>query len=180
MGLCTLVPSLWLKKPVMVAWSTPGAAVLATAGLAGGFTLTEAVGAFMVSAALVTVCGVMASQNLPGVAAIQAAGYGRHGPNFTPESTSMPVHDQPVAAIPISKIITLTGLATLVLAPFGAIGSALATAVKADAHREAAIITFLVTLSGLQLAGVGSAFWGVVAGALALFVQTFAKRRLKP
>ena len=36
MGLCSLVPSLWLRKPVMVAWSTPGAAVLATAGLAGG------------------------------------------------------------------------------------------------------------------------------------------------
>ena len=35
MGLCTLLPSLWLKKPVMVAWSTPGAAVLATAGAAG-------------------------------------------------------------------------------------------------------------------------------------------------
>ena len=29
MGLCTLVPSLLLRKPVMVAWSTPGAAVLA-------------------------------------------------------------------------------------------------------------------------------------------------------
>ena len=37
MGLCTLLPSLYLRKPVMVAWSTPGAAVLATAGLAGGF-----------------------------------------------------------------------------------------------------------------------------------------------
>ena len=34
MGLCTLLPSLWLKKPVMVAWSTPGAAVLATAATA--------------------------------------------------------------------------------------------------------------------------------------------------
>ena len=32
MGLCTLLPSLYLRKPVMVAWSTPGAAVLATAG----------------------------------------------------------------------------------------------------------------------------------------------------
>ena len=58
MGLCTLVPSLWLRKPVMVAWSTPGAAVLATAGLAGGFSMAEAVGAFMVSAALITLCGV--------------------------------------------------------------------------------------------------------------------------
>ena len=28
MGLCSAIPSLWLRKPVMVAWSTPGAAVL--------------------------------------------------------------------------------------------------------------------------------------------------------
>ena len=58
MGLCSVIPSLWLKKPVMVAWSTPGAAVLATAGLAGGFSMAEAVGAFMVSAALITLFGV--------------------------------------------------------------------------------------------------------------------------
>ena len=331
MGLCSAIPSLVLKQPVMVAWSTPGAAVLATAGLAGGFTMPQAVGAFMVCAALITLAGVtgwfervmnripvsiasallagvlarfglqafeaaqtalplvglmllgylmarralpryavpitlavgvavvlfngqfkqgtvalelahpvftapeftvsalvslalplfivtMASQNLPGVAAIRAAGY----------------------SMPISKIITLTGLATLVLAPFGAfalnlsaitaaicmgeeahadrhkrytaavacgviyvviglfgaavtglllafprelvlaiagiallgsIGGGLHTALKDDAHREAALITFLVTLSGVALAGIGSAFWGVVAGALAMFVQ---------
>ena len=58
MGLCSMLPSLWLRKPVMVAWSTPGAAVLATAGLAGGFSMAEAVGAFMVCAALITVAGV--------------------------------------------------------------------------------------------------------------------------
>ena len=351
MGLCSILPSLWLRKPVMVAWSTPGAAVLATAALSGnggnagaGFTMAEGVGAFMVCAALVTLSGVtgwfervmnripmaiasallagvltrfglqgftaaqtalplvtlmlvtylagkrwvpryavpitllvaiiyvanyqgftgttvsfypvipiltvpsftwaaavslalplfvvtMASQNLPGVAAIQAAGFGRKSAADV--------------GIPISKVITLTGLATLVLAPFGAfalnlsaitaaicmgeeahpdpkrrytaavscgaiyvligifgaaitgvltsfpkelvaaiaglallgtIGGALATAVKDDTHREAAIITFLVTLSGLQIAGVGSAFWGVVAGALAVFVQQFGKR----
>ena len=57
MGLCTLVPSLWLKKPVMVAWSTPGAAVLASAGAAGSFSMHEAVGAFMVCAALITLAG---------------------------------------------------------------------------------------------------------------------------
>ncbi|MGB6114906.1 MAG: benzoate/H(+) symporter BenE family transporter, partial [Comamonas sp.] len=39
MGLCTLLPSLWLRQPVMIAWSTPGAAVLAAAGAAGGFTM---------------------------------------------------------------------------------------------------------------------------------------------
>ena len=58
MGLCSALPSLWLKKPVMVAWSTPGAAVLATAGVAGGYTMGEAVGAFMVSAALITLFGL--------------------------------------------------------------------------------------------------------------------------
>ncbi|NQW94599.1 MAG: benzoate/H(+) symporter BenE family transporter, partial [Polaromonas sp.] len=58
MGLCTVLPSLYFKKPIMVAWSTPGAAVLATAGLVGGFSMAEAVGAFMVSASLITLCGL--------------------------------------------------------------------------------------------------------------------------
>ncbi|MEY4758439.1 MAG: benzoate transporter BenE [Pseudomonadota bacterium] len=347
MGLCSALPSLWLKKPVMVAWSTPGAAVLATAGVAGGFSMGEAVAAFMASAALVTLVGMtgwferimnrvplalasallagvlarfglqaftsaqtalplvllmlgvylvakrwwpryavvltlvlaltyvvmrgqlalggltlalaapvwvvpqftwaalvslalplfvvtMASQNLPGVAAIRASGYG-------PDSAG--------GGIPISKVITLTGLVTLVLAPLGAfalnlsaitaaicmgpeahtdpskrytaavscgliyvlmgvfgaaimgiltampkelvaviaglallgtIGSGLAAAVKDDAHREAALITFLVTLSGVVIAGVGSAFWGVVAGALALFIQQYGARSGRP
>jgi benzoate membrane transport protein len=333
MGLCTLVPSLWLRKPVMVAWSTPGAAVLAVAG--GGFSMGEAVGAFMLCAALITLCGVtgwfeklmhripvaiasallagvlarfalqgfsaaqtalplvllmlstymlgkrfmpryaipltlltaiiyaaarakltlanipfsfaipvftapvwslqaavslalplfvvtMASQNLPGVAAIRAAGY----------------------EMPISKLISLTGIATLLLAPFGAfalnlsaitaaicmgkeahpdparrytaaascgliyiaiglfgavfttllaafpkeliaaiaglallgtIGNGLTSALADEKHREAATITFLVTLSGVVIAGVGSAFWGVVAGTLALFVQNLRR-----
>ena len=58
MGLCSAIPSLVLKQPVMVAWSTPGAAVLATAGLAGGFTMPQAVGAFMACAALIVLVGV--------------------------------------------------------------------------------------------------------------------------
>ncbi len=334
MGLCTAVPSLILRQPVMVAWSTPGAAVLASAGLAGGFTMADAVGAFLVCAALIVLVGAsgwferlmnripmalasallagvlarfglqafeaaqtalalvvlmllayllgrrwlpryavplalavgvawvvaegrfngaavtlelarpvftaptfslaaltslalplfvvtMASQNLPGVAAIRAAGY--HG-------------------MPVSRIVTLTGAATLALAPFGAfalnlsaitaaicmgpeahpdrdkrytaavvcgalyvllglfgaaitglliafprelvmaiagiallgsIGGGLHAALQDAPHREAALITFLVTLSGVAIAGIGSAFWGVVAGAVALFVQQY-------
>jgi benzoate membrane transport protein len=341
MGLCTLVPSLILRKPVMVAWSTPGAAVLAVAGVAGaangmggqGYSMNEAVGAFMVCAVLITLAGVtglfeklmdripmaiaaallagvlarfgmqgfvaaqtnlplvalmlltylvgkrwnaryavpltlliaiifvafcadfmpasiefslakpvfvvpeftwasaislalplfivtMASQNLPGVAAIRASGF----------------------QLPLSKIISMTGVATFLLAPFGAfalnlsaitaaicmgkeahpdadkryiassvcgiiyifiglfasivtalltafpkeliaaiaglallgtIANGLAMALQEEKHRDAAIITFLVTLSGVAIAGIGSAFWGVVAGALALFVQNY-------
>ena len=59
-----------------------------------------------------------------------------------------------------------------------AIGGAMATAVRDDSHREAAIITFLVTLSGVVVAGVGSAFWGVVAGAVALLVQHLGRSTL--
>ena len=181
----------------------------------------------VVSLAIPLFIVTMASQNLPGAAAIQAAGYA--GPD----------------GIPVSKIITLTGLATLVLAPFGAfalnlsaitaaicmgreahedpakrytaavscgaiylligifgaaitgvltafpkelvaaiaglallgtIGNALSTALREEPHREAALITFLVTLSGVVIAGVGSAFWGVMAGALALAVQQYRRR----
>ena len=337
MGLCSLVPSLVLRRPVMVAWSTPGAAVLATAGAAGGFSMAEAVGAFLVCAALITLAGAtgwfervmnripteiaaallagvlarfgmqafaamqtalplvlamltayllarrllpryavvltlaagiawaaaggqmrwdavqwtlarpvftapqfsgaalmslalplfivtMASQNLPGVAVMRASGY----------------------QFPISRLLTMTGLATLALAPFGAfalnfsaitaaicmgpeahpdparrytaaascgllyvavgifgavvtglltafppelvvaiaglallgaIGGGLASALAGESHREAALITFLVTLSGVTLAGIGSAFWGVVAGSAALFVQQYGRAR---
>lgn len=347
MGLCSMLPSLWLRKPVMVAWSTPGAAVLATAGASGGFDMAHAVGAFILCAALITLAGVtrwferamnripmaiasallagvlarfglsaftaaqtalplvllmlatyllgkrmlpryavpltllvavvyaalrqqfapvniafaltwpvwtapafsvqafvslalplfivtMASQNLPGVAAIRAAGYGdergRGGD----------------AGIPISPVITLTGLATMLLAPLGgfalnlsaitaaicmgpqahadparrytaavscgaiyvligcfgaaiigvltafpkelvaaiaglallgSIAGGLQSALQDEQDRDAAVITFLVTLSGVVIAGVGSAFWGVVAGTLAYLVQHYGKQR---
>ena len=350
MGICTVVPSLLLRQPVMVAWSTPGAAVLATAGLAsmsgpegdaGAFTMGHAVGAFMVSAALTVLVGVtgwfekIMNRIPPALAAALLAGVlGRFGlqaftaaqtalplvlvmlgsyllaRRFTPRyavvvtlviaiifiasraeftwattpfglnSIATPIFTAPVFSIasitslaiplfvvtmasqnlpgvaairaagydmPISKIITLTGVATLVLAPFGAfalnlsaitaaicmgreahpdtsrrytaavtcgliylvigifgsavtgvltafpkelivaiaglallgtIGSGLAAAMQDESHREAALITFLVTLSGVVIAGIGSAFWGVVAGAVALLVQNY--RRVPP
>jgi benzoate membrane transport protein len=189
----------------------------------------------LVSLALPLFVVTMASQNLPGVAAIRASGFGDERARGGD------------AGLPVSKIITLTGLATLVLAPFGAfslnlsaitaaicmgpeahpdrarrytaavscgvlyialglfgatimalltafpkelvaaiaglalmgtIGSALAAALHNEADREAAMVTFLITLSGVVIGGVGSAFWGVVAGALALAVQHYrpAKR----
>jgi benzoate membrane transport protein len=71
-----------------------------------------------------------------------------------------------IAAFPRELVLALAGFALL-----GTIGSALAGAVSEPAQREAALITFLVTASGVVLWGVGSAFWGVVAGALALAVQ---------
>ena len=347
MGLTTAIPSLMLRKPVMVAWSTPGAAVLASAGLAGGFSMGQAVGAFMASAALIVLIGAsgwfealtkriplsiasallagvlarfgiagfaaaqtalplvllmlltyllgrrfmplyavpltllfailfvagqggfsnvviptgltwpvyvapefswsamvslalplfvvtMASQNMPGVAAIKACGFGDERANGGD------------AGLPISRILTMTGVATLVFAPFGAfslnlsaitaamcmgpqshpdkarrytaavccgliyialglfgatimamlsafpqalvvaiaglalmatIGNGLASALHKESDREAAMVTFLITLSGVVIGGVGSAFWGLLAGSLALAVQHYRPRK---
>jgi benzoate membrane transport protein len=324
MGLTSLGLSLKYRMPVLTAWSTPGAALIAGAAAAGGFGMAEAVGAFTVCALLITLAGAtgwfeklmdripqalaaallagvlvrfaiegflalprqpaivgamllaylagrrwwpryavpgvllvgvgmalvqgqlklagitwqlttpvftapvfslaamvglalplfvvtMASQNLPGVAAQRAAGF----------------------AVPVSPVITSTGIASLVFAPFGGyafnlaaitaaicmgreaaddparrwwasaaagvfyiatgllggavvaliaafpaelvlalaglallstIASGLATAMKDEADRDAALATFVVTASGLSLFGVGSAFWGLVAG----------------
>lgn len=69
-------------------------------------------------------------------------------------------------AFPRELVLAVAGLALL-----GTIATGLATALKEEAHRDAAIITFLVTLSGVSLVGIGSAFWGVVAGTMALLVQ---------
>lgn len=333
MGLTTLGLSVWSRKPVLTAWSTPGAALLATAG--AGVPMSEAIGAFLLCALLITAAGLtgwfarvmdriplalaaallagvlarfaidafaslqrqftlvitmlvvyllggrlwpryavpgvlaagvavaawqgqlhldgvnwtwaepvftaptfsvaaavgiavplfvvtMASQNLPGVAAQRAAGY----------------------EVPVSPVLATTGIATLVLAPFGAyalnlaaitaaicmgreahedparrwtasatagviyialgllggsvvgliaafpkelvlavagfallgtIGNALAMATKDEVQREPALITFLVTASGLSLWGVGAAFWGVVAGLVALLVRRWRR-----
>ncbi len=330
MGLACIIPSLIYKKPVVAAWSTPGAALIATS--ATGITMREAIGAFVVCAVLIIVAGAtraferlmnripmaiasamlagvllrfgletfssiktapllviamfaahllgrrfwprygvvgvlavgvtmaafagslkwsavsvewaspvwvtpvfslsaiiglglplflvtMASQNMPGVAVMRAAGYDT----------------------PVSPVITTTGIINLLLAPFGAfalnfaaitaaiamgheahedkdkrytaavmagvfygliglfgavvgglfaafprelivalaglalmstIANGLAGALREEANREAAIITFLVTASGVSLVGIGSAFWGLVAGVVAMLVLT--------
>ena len=64
-------------------------------------------------------------------------------------------------AFPRELVLAVAGLALL-----GTIAGGLAAALQDERHRDAAVLTFLVTLSGVSLAGVGSAFWGVVAGAL--------------
>ena len=63
------------------------------------------------------------------------------------------------AIFPSELIIVITGLAL-----FGSIGSSLASAMQEGEKKEAALITFLVTLSGISIAGVGSPFWGLIAG----------------
>ncbi|MCP4469982.1 MAG: benzoate/H(+) symporter BenE family transporter, partial [Gammaproteobacteria bacterium] len=69
------------------------------------------------------------------------------------------------AAFPGEFVFALAGLALL-----STIANSLYTAVSDDASREAAVITFVMTASGVSLFGIGAAFWGLVAGVVANFV----------
>ena len=62
-------------------------------------------------------------------------------------------------SLPSAFVAVLAGLALL-----GAIANNLFAALEEVSHREASLITFLVTASGLSLFGLSSAFWGVVIG----------------
>jgi len=69
------------------------------------------------------------------------------------------------AALPHELVVTLAGLALL-----GPIMANLAGIAAAEDHREAAVITFLATASGMSFLGLGSAFWGIVIGMVAYWI----------
>ena len=75
------------------------------------------------------------------------------------------------AVLPQSLIVLVAGLALM-----GALANALAIALKDEGERMAATTTFAVTASGLTLVGVGSAFWGLLAG-LTVLALDFIKKR---
>jgi benzoate membrane transport protein len=220
----------WLPRYAVIATLVVGVVVAAGKGLLHTEALTLDLArpvlvvptfswAALVGVAVPLFIVTMASQNVPGVAAIRASGY----------------------SVPVSQVIGWTGFANLLLAPFGAfalnlaaitaaicmgreahedparryvaamaaglfyllvglfaatvvalfaafpqelvvaiagiallgtIGNSLAAALREDgAGREAALVTFLVTASGVSIAGVGSAFWGLVAGVVTLLVM---------
>ncbi|WP_316674293.1 benzoate/H(+) symporter BenE family transporter [uncultured Tolumonas sp.] len=67
------------------------------------------------------------------------------------------------AILPSALIMGVAGIAL-----FGTIGASLHAALHDEHQREAALLTFLVTASGLSLWGIGSAFWGLVVGVLVM------------
>jgi benzoate membrane transport protein len=69
-------------------------------------------------------------------------------------------------AFPQELVAAIAGLALL-----GTIGAALKGALDQPQHRDAALITFLVTLSGVTLGAISSAFWGIVMGVIVMAVQ---------
>ncbi|MEU2154705.1 benzoate/H(+) symporter BenE family transporter [Streptomyces sp. NPDC019396] len=71
------------------------------------------------------------------------------------------------AGLPKELVAAIAGVAL-----FGALAGGLTGAVAEEKDREAALITFLTTASGVTLFGVGSAFWGLVFGVTAHLVLT--------
>jgi benzoate membrane transport protein len=155
----------------------------------------------------------MASQNVPGIAVLRADGYetpsapliattgiaslllapfGSHGVNLAAITaaicTGREAHEDRtkrymaavwcglfylIAGIFGATIAALFGslpkalvVSVAALALFGSIMSGLTNAMQDVKQREAALVTFMVTASGLTLLSIGSAFWGLVAGLL--------------
>ena len=338
MGVTSLALSWFYRLPILIAWSTPGAAVIASAAAEGDLTLAQATGAFLVCAAMITVAGfsggfekIMKRLPLPLASALLAGVLSKFaldafmatptnpvlilpmfgayllGRNFWPRSNvpvilvlgvaivifqgrfnaaavplqftkpvwvtpefslrtlvgvalplfivTMASQNLPGVAVfrangyhpPVSKIIGWSGVANLLVAPFGGytlnlaaitaafcmnaeahpepgkryvaamsagffyglvgifgvtiaglfaafphelvlavaglallgtIASGLAAATVEERYREAAVISYFVVLSGMSFGGIGSAFWGIVAGLLALGVRKAAESGL--
>lgn len=77
-------------------------------------------------------------------------------------------------ALPKELVLAIAGLALL-----STIANSLKIALEDDTQREPALITLLVSASGISLFGIGAAFWGLVAGVLSLLLlQLYKGRRL--
>ena len=74
-------------------------------------------------------------------------------------------------AFPKELILAIAGLALL-----GTIGNSLKIALEEDSQREPALITVLVSASGISLMGIGAAFWGLLAGILSSMILNWRKR----
>ncbi|HEY4083948.1 MAG TPA: benzoate/H(+) symporter BenE family transporter [Burkholderiaceae bacterium] len=74
-------------------------------------------------------------------------------------------------AFPRGLVAGVGGLALL-----SSLAGGLASSLKEDRTRDAAMLTFLVTLSGIGFLGLASPFWGVLAGAMALMMQNYRSK----
>ncbi|MEH8227123.1 benzoate/H(+) symporter BenE family transporter [Aeromonas veronii] len=82
------------------------------------------------------------------------------------------------SAFPAALITCIAGLALL-----GTIGSSLHSALQEDEAREAALLTFIITASGISLLGIAAACWGLLIGLAIYQFQSYRQRNqlnLKP
>ncbi|MFM5239770.1 benzoate/H(+) symporter BenE family transporter [Aeromonas veronii] len=82
------------------------------------------------------------------------------------------------SAFPAALVTCVAGLALL-----GTIGSSLHSALQEDEAREAALLTFIITASGISLLGIAAACWGLLIGLAIYQFQSYRQRNqlnLKP
>jgi benzoate membrane transport protein len=229
-----------IMRRIAAAWALPAVLVAAFAvlalrsqvGLPAGTGLFGELSPVMpafdwkaaISLALPLYLVTLASQNLPGLVVLRAAGYappagklifwggltstllapfGAHGVNLAAITAAIctgpeahPDQDRrwtvgviygliylvvalfaaPLAglfiAMPTGALAVITGLA--LIAP---LTGSLAGMMGVVEDREAAVLTFAATASGVALFGVGSAFWGLAAGFLALGARRWIRPR---
>lgn len=149
-------------------YTVPTRSILAVTGLAS--LLTAAVGAHTSNLAAITAAICTGADTHPDPAKRWPAGvfYGFFYLILATFGASLVAL---FAALPPALIATVAGIA-LIGPLVGALGIALAT----EADRFAAVVTLGVTASGMTLLGIGSAFWGLLAGLAALGLGAAANR----
>ncbi len=75
------------------------------------------------------------------------------------------------SAFPSALVLAIAGLALI-----STIGTSLKSALDEESQREPALLTLLVSSSGMTLFGISSAFWGIIAGALAMVILNWRKK----
>jgi benzoate membrane transport protein len=191
----------------MPVWTTPEFSVAATVSIGIPLFVVAMTSQNMPGVAVLRADGyhVPASPliSVTGIASLLLAPFGSHGLNLAAISaaicTSAHAHEDRdkryTAAIWCGIFYAIAGIygATLAalfasfpkelvlsiaaLALFGSIINGLTVAMNEPREREAALITFMVTASGLTLLSIGSAFWGIVAGVLTLVILNGKSRR---
>ena len=79
-----------------------------------------------------------------------------------------------IALFPRALVI---GVAAFALIP--TITGGLANALTDPDQREAAVIVFLVTVSGLSLGGIGAPFWALISGVIVLVLRSLKPVRFR-
>jgi benzoate membrane transport protein len=132
----------------------PGARVAADCRYRGSGAAAVAFGVYSICIAAITAAICQSPEAHPDpqrrwLAAAAAGGFYLLAGLFGGSITSL------MSALPTAWIQMLAGLALL-----GTLGGSLFQALNQENERDAAVVTFLVTASGVTLAGIGSAFWG--------------------
>jgi benzoate membrane transport protein len=147
-------------------YDTPASPLIATTGLTG--LLLAPFGGYTFNLAAITAAICMTPDADPNPAqrykaAVAAGGFYLVAGLLGPTVANL------LASVPRAFVLGIAGIALL-----ATIANSLATALGDENERDAALITFLVTASGLSMFRIGSAFWGLALGLVASWI---ARRR---